>query len=161
MEAQEPIHGQTKKLDKVPPLIGKFAGESEEGYMFASNLNQSYRLANRVMAAGYPVWRTRLYGDFVTEANAKEVLEAGAKELGVDVEAFDGLLAEADIVSYKPSRIGMYRRYLGGSMDEGWSRLTLEQFEFPTLPLWIKMFGKAISLRSLTLSFFRQIAKPC
>ena len=138
LEAQEPIHGQTKKLDKVPPLIGRFAGESDEGYQFASNLNQSYRLANRVLAAGYPVWRTRLYGDFVTEANAKEVLEASAKELGVDVEEFDGLLAEADIVSYKPSRIGMYRRYLGGSMDEGWSRLTLEQFEFPYITIMDK-----------------------
>jgi len=28
-------------------------------------------------------------------------------------------------------RIGMYQRYLGGNIDEGWTRLLLENFDFP------------------------------
>ena len=31
----------------------------------------------------------------------------------------------------KRLRIGMYQRFGGGNIDEGWTRLTLEQFQFP------------------------------
>jgi hypothetical protein len=31
----------------------------------------------------------------------------------------------------RPPRIAMYQRYGGGNMDEGWTRLMLEQFQFP------------------------------
>lgn len=35
----------------------------------------------------------------------------------------------------KPLRIGMYQRYMGGNMDEGWTRLVLDNFEFPYISL--------------------------
>ena len=31
----------------------------------------------------------------------------------------------------KRQRIGMYQRFGGGNIDEGWTRLVLEQFNFP------------------------------
>ena len=31
----------------------------------------------------------------------------------------------------KRQRVAMYQRYGGGNIDEGWTRLVLEQFSFP------------------------------
>ena len=36
----------------------------------------------------------------------------------------------------KRLRIGMYQRYLGGNMDEGWTRWLLERFAFPYTSLF-------------------------
>ncbi len=44
-------------------------------------------------------------------------------------------LADAPRHVVKPLRVGMYQRYWGGNMDEGWSRLVLENFGFPYLTL--------------------------
>jgi hypothetical protein len=35
----------------------------------------------------------------------------------------------------KRPRIGIYQRYWGGNMDEGWTRFVLEQFDFPYVTL--------------------------
>jgi len=70
-------------------------------------------------------------GDFIVPASASEnVLNQIAEETGVD---FSPLESDASTVS-KPlnrRRIAMYQRYLGGNMDEGWTRLLLENFKFP------------------------------
>lgn len=57
-------------------------------------------------------------------------MAALAGETGV---SFYGLnhSPDGEATSLKTPRIGMYNRYWGGNMDEGWTRLTLEQFGFP------------------------------
>lgn len=40
-------------------------------------------------------------------------------------------------------RVGMYQRYWGGNMDEGWSRLVLENFGFPYITLKDEDFRQA------------------
>ncbi len=70
-------------------------------------------------------------GDFIVSAKANEtVLKEVAAQTGVE---FKALNEDASSVSrpVKRLRIGMYQRYLGGNMDEGWTRLLLENFEFP------------------------------
>jgi hypothetical protein len=39
-------------------------------------------------------------------------------------------------------RVGMYKRYYGGNMDEGWTRLLLEKFAFPYTSLMDKEIKK-------------------
>jgi hypothetical protein len=57
-----------------------------------------------------------------------------AKATGVD---FNALKAEPKVATHdlKRMRIGMYQRYRGGNMDEGWTRWVLDQygFEYQTL----------------------------
>ena len=69
-------------------------------------------------------------GDFVAPAGSEAVLAGIAKETGVD---FAALKAEVKQGAHqvKRLRVGMYQRYRGGNIDEGWSRLLLEQFSFP------------------------------
>jgi hypothetical protein len=52
-----------------------------------------------------------------------------AKDLKLAFHAVDGDVGETTPV--KAPRIGMYQRYWGGNMDEGWTRFVLESFEFP------------------------------
>jgi hypothetical protein len=70
-------------------------------------------------------------GDFVVDAGAPpDVLSEVATATGVD---FMALEVDPASVSQPLSRlrVGMYQRYLGGNMDEGWTRWLLEDFAFP------------------------------
>jgi hypothetical protein len=68
-------------------------------------------------------------GDFIVGADAPEAALADiAKATGVD---FAPLKAEPKAGhELKRLRIGMYQRYRGGNMDEGWTRWIFEQFAF-------------------------------
>jgi hypothetical protein len=69
-------------------------------------------------------------GDFLVGSQAAEaIVEEAVDETGV---TFAPLNADATAVSYPltPQRIGVYQRYYGGNIDEGWTRWLLEEFEF-------------------------------
>jgi hypothetical protein len=70
-------------------------------------------------------------GDFVVEGGVSETDVARiARETGID---FQALSSDVSGISHslRQQRIGMYQRYWGGNMDEGWTRLMLEDFAFP------------------------------
>ena len=67
-------------------------------------------------------------GDFVVPKGQEEVLAEVARATGVDFRPLqDGTQGR----EMKRLRIGMYQGYLGGNMDEGWTRFLLEQFGLP------------------------------
>lgn len=57
-------------------------------------------------------------------------IEELARETGVSFHAIPRP-PEGPAWRLKPLRLGMYRRYLGGNMDEGWSRLLFDRWGFP------------------------------
>ena len=69
-------------------------------------------------------------GDFVVSktdgAQAAEI----AKATGVDFSKAPAIEA-GSAHTLRPLRIGLYQRYFGGNIDEGWTRWVLEQFSFP------------------------------
>jgi hypothetical protein len=106
------------------------------GYVLDGRLNDSFDAINRLFAAGVPVRRAArdgtgfLAGDFLVGPGAEEVVvEGAADEAGVDFLPLD---SDAAASSYPltPRRIGVYQRYYGGNMDEGWTRWLLEDFQF-------------------------------
>ena len=67
---------------------------------------------------------------FVASAGSEDLLREIAQDCGVTSYALErGLETEQHEV--RRARISMYQRYWGGNMDEGWTRLVLEQFGFP------------------------------
>ena len=60
----------------------------------------------------------------------QDVLEEVAAETGVDFLALKEW-PEAGLHPVSRGRIGLFQRYYGGNMDEGWTRLCLENFSFP------------------------------
>ncbi len=111
--------------------------KGERGYVLDGRLNDSFTAVNLLWNGKVAVRRVDesmeglRAGDFIVPASAPDdLVQEAAEKSGAD---FRALNADAAPVSrqLERMRIGMYQRYLGGNMDEGWTRLLLEKFEFP------------------------------
>jgi hypothetical protein len=107
------------------------------GYVVSGRLNDSFKAMNLLFEAGVSMQRVNEAtgdlqpGDFIVSGDAPlETLNDVAAETGVD---FRPLNTDASGASHpiERQRVGMFQRYYGGNMDEGWTRLLLENFEFP------------------------------
>ncbi len=122
------------------PLPGAVTGtESAAGYV-ADHVNDAFVAVNRTLAAGGQVfWLEEAYEApgvsfaagafyFPADGTEREKLEEWAQELGI---SFVGVAEApaATAMELTHARIGLWDRY-GGSMPSGWTRYTLEDFEF-------------------------------
>ncbi|HJO04207.1 MAG TPA: M14 family metallopeptidase [Acidobacteriota bacterium] len=108
------------------------------GYVIDGRLNDAFTAMNLLLDNGVPVRRVTEdlaggvhAGDFVVSSDvAESTVRELAERSGVEFAALD---VDTSGSSYKleRQRIGMYQRYYGGNMDEGWTRLLLEMFGFP------------------------------
>ena len=124
-----------QKLTSGIPLAGDVE-TNDSGYFFDGKLNASFKAVNLLLDKGVAVRRadkeaSGLYpGDFVVPKGSEAVLSAVAEKTGVDFKALKSGMGEG-IHEVKRMRMGMYQRYWGGNMDEGWTRSLLEKFAFP------------------------------
>ncbi len=133
-EARTPVEAELEVVAERELAPGPVASSAPSGYRLDGALNDAFRAANLLFDAGVPLRRitegTRR-GDFVVPPGADpEALRQVAESTGVGFPA----LAAGDSGAGEPlsrQRIGMYQRFYGGNMDEGWTRLLLENFGFP------------------------------
>ena len=111
------------------------------GYLISHRINNSfvadqpavegragvYWLKKRETAGGRDLGTGAIW--VPASAAARPILERGAKELGVPVDAVAKAPA-GDALKLQPIRIGLCDQY-GGSMPSGWTRWLFEQYEFP------------------------------
>ncbi|RPJ80596.1 MAG: peptidase M14 family protein, partial [Acidobacteria bacterium] len=105
------------------------------GYVIDGRLNDAFKAVNLLFERNVPVRRVDATGDglragdFIVPAAAPAALLGEiAQTTGVD---FNALKAEPKAShELKRMRIGMYQRYRGGNMDEGWTRWVFEQNAF-------------------------------
>ena len=126
------------KLEKVASPVEATGGVAagSDGYLLDGRLNDSYRAVNLLLAKGIEVRRvdqpgdspTRA-GDFIVPAGPEEVFAEISGLTGVNFAPFAG--QPERVHTSQALRIGMYQRYWGGNMDEGWTRFLLEEFDFP------------------------------
>ena len=118
---------------------GKVNGTSTSGsYIYDGRINDSYKVTNILMHKGLKVRRTQeplLLGDklfpvgsFIAPQESYESLKDLAAEMGTDFFALGKTSPQAE--EMRPKRVGMYQRYWGGNIEEGWTRFVLEQFSF-------------------------------
>lgn len=124
--------------DRMGPLFvpGAVAETAPQGYLIDGSLNDAFKAVNLLFDAGVAVERVvedgagAARGDFVARADAdRETLREVAAATGVDFDALGD-----DTAVRRPltrQRVGMYKRYYNGNMDEGWTRWLLEDFGFP------------------------------
>jgi hypothetical protein len=106
------------------------------GYVLDGRHNAAFRAVNLLWDRNVGVRRLSRAvgslgpGDFVVMGAPEATLQDVARQTGVD---FAPLGADPSGASYQVRRlrIGMYQRYYGGNMDEGWTRWLLEQWGFP------------------------------
>ena len=120
---------------------GVVAGTARRGYLLRHDVNDAFVAVNRLLAEGKTVrWlldETSVGGEafpagtfYIENGRGVEgIVHAAAEELGLD---FQGLSDRPDVESFELDRvrIGLWDRY-GGSMPSGWTRMILEDFEFP------------------------------
>ncbi len=131
----ETIEGGFQGLSGPLPEVGEVE-TGGVGYVLDGRLNASYRAVNLLLEKGIEVKRSDKAdsvlrpGDFIVSGGSMKALKEIAEKTGVD---FKGLKSEIGEGTHevKKSRIGIYQRYYGGNMDEGWTRLLLEMFAFP------------------------------
>lgn len=129
------VSGSLQTLTADVTVSGKVS-KGAGGSLLDGRLNDSYRAVNRLLAGGASVKRVDKSGgglragDFLVTAAPDALAASVAAATGVDFAPLAAVPAEGTHDVRKP-RIGMYQRYLGGNMDEGWTRLLLEQFDFP------------------------------
>ena len=135
----EKVTADLVKLTAHVPMAGTVAASAPNGYVLSAKLNDSYRAVNLLLDKGVPVRRVSnaegfAPGDFIVASAAgtsgASVLAEVAKQTGVDFAAITGTLPTGAYEIRKP-RVAMYQRYVGGNMDEGWTRLMFEQFNVP------------------------------
>ena len=131
----EAVKGDFQILNsKVPGSGNVEAGGS--GYVLDGRLNASFKAVNLLLKKGIAVRRVDKAfsgfrpGDFILSQGKESFLKDVAEQTGVDFKALKGKMKEGTH-NVKRLRVGMYKRYWGGNMDEGWTRFLLEQFAFP------------------------------
>jgi len=132
----EAVKGDFAKLTAPIVSAGKVATKAPLGYVIDGRLNDSFRAVNLLWDKGVAVRRVDAAadglrpGDWLLPAGSEAVITDIARQTGVD---FNALKADVKQGAHeaKRLRIGMYQRYRGGNMDEGWTRWTFEQWGFP------------------------------
>jgi hypothetical protein len=126
--------GDFETLSAPVRLPGKISSGSN--FRLDGRLNASYRAVNLLLDSKTSVRRVDTpsaglrAGDFLVAGGSSAALSDAASKSGVDFETIDLVPAEGTH-DVKRMRVGMYQRYRGGNMDEGWTRFVLEQFGFP------------------------------
>lgn len=110
--------------------------DGTDRYVLDGRLNDSFKAVNLLLekAPGTKIFRSHDApglnpGDFIVSGAGEDICRDVAEKTGVDFKAFDGN-SDNGIHEAKQMRVGMYKRYWGGNMDEGWTRLMLENFAF-------------------------------
>jgi len=134
-----PFAPVARELRPAPGAITQ--SDRPAGYLFTHDANDAFVAVNRLLAAGESVyWLTQEYsvngrgwpvGAHYVRAGAATLptLQKLAQDTGLSFQAVSRA-PDRDALQLRPVRIGLLDQY-GGSSASGWTRLVLEQFEFP------------------------------
>ncbi|MDT8402203.1 MAG: M14 family metallopeptidase, partial [Bacteroidales bacterium] len=144
----------------VEPLNGVIANATDaKGYLVDHAVNDAATLTNRLLAEKQDVyWITETLPDggrnwpagtiyIPSSRKANAIIEEAAAGLGLNFNGLDKS-PECGLMKIKAPRIGLWDRY-GGSMESGWTRFIMEQFEFP----YKKVFPKRLDAGDLKKDF--------
>lgn len=127
-----PVSQPIKPGGKVEP--------GRAGFYLDGQLNDSFTAVSILLDEKIDVFRadnkigSLKAGDFLLSSAPKTLLQAIAEKTGVDFLPLNSWPATG-IHPVHRLRIGLYQRYYGGNMDEGWTRLLLEKFSLPYLTI--------------------------
>ena len=142
VQIDQPFQGDAVKLDYVQKPAGSLSVvEDAFGYAWGDGTNDDIIVLNRILKNHHHVfWAAESFEWQGRSYPAGTMIVKNSKGLAADLETnsrnvyvqFEGLESEPAIKKYelKLPRLGIYKSWVA-SIDEGWTRWVLEQFEFP------------------------------
>ena len=142
IQVEKHFQVQVAKVDQLSVPKGKLNDVNNAyGYAWGHATNDDIVALNRLVKKGHTVFwasesfavnrKTYPQGTMIvrTKKGLVENLKSLVNTLNVQ---FEGLKANPGVKAYalKPVRLGLYKSWTA-SMDEGWTRWVLEQYEFP------------------------------
>ena len=127
----EPFSGPFERVTdwNVPPPPGRVtAASGATVYRIDRRINDAYRAVNRLLAQGARVAATEDAFYVAASAETGAQLQRVVADLGVGARGLARAIPAAQ--GLRAPRIGLWDQY-GGSIESGWTRWILEQFEFP------------------------------
>lgn len=130
----ETIKAPMTYITTDPTTAGK-VGTGASAYVFSGKLDESFKVMNQLEQKGATVSRVDKaapgveVGDFIVTKAPEGTLQDLAKTTGVSFTALSSVPSEGTH-ELKRLRIGLYQRYYGGNVDEGWTRWLLEQYGY-------------------------------
>jgi len=146
----EPLRGIDMIVLKGEAVVpkGTVTGTGNS-YILEHSSNESFRAVNRLLDRGFDVgWVTDGFshennyyppGTMLVNggSNLSSYIQTLADELGLDFVSTPEQMS-GGIFNLKPVRLGLYKRYAGGNMDEGWTNWLFKDFEFKFTSLFNK-----------------------
>lgn len=119
-----------------PEIIDSKIEKGDYGYVLDGRENNAFKAVSLLIDKGVKVkrldeaFKNQFPGDFVIEKASASVIESIANETGIN---FMPLNAKPNVKTHNVNRgrLGLFQRYNGGNMDEGWTRLCFENFSIP------------------------------
>ena len=150
-EIEQPFTVEMTKVETAEAPPGKTDVKTRE-YLLSADSDYAFLDVNRLLKAGVAVSRLRSErteagkdfpsGTFVVRGSVSQVKTVP----GLDLTA--ATISEASTIPLKAPRIGIYVSYIP-SMDEGWTRWLLDQFEFP----YTRIYDKDVRAGNLNSRF--------
>lgn len=118
-------------------------------FVFSRASNNAFAVVNRLLAAGAQVYQTRTPAMTYVPATSltRALLRSAAAELGVSVTG-EREVPPSAATEVRPVRVGLWDQY-GGSVESGWIRFVLEQFELP----FERVYAQALDAGDLATYF--------
>ncbi len=135
-----PIQAELKRVDKIAPQGGRISGTGNDLYLLPYERINSVIAMNRLLDAGAEVfWAKAQFnqgnisyppGTVIVPVSktVEKIMPSLIEELSLQVNKVKKL--SVPIYKLKPPRIAIYQPWIA-NMDEGWTRLILENYEFP------------------------------
>ncbi len=138
---KKPFEAKLTKLDTIPSAEGRYtrrSGRGRRGFLLRADSNNKVIATNRLLKAGAEVsWLKEAVevggqgypaGTLLVRRVSAEQVESLASELGLAGEELSTAVGSARLRLRTP-RVGLYQPWMA-SMDEGWIRWLLEEYEF-------------------------------
>jgi hypothetical protein len=129
-----PLKVEAKFIKEAPLAPGKVPA-AKAGYTLSTKLDATFKAVNLLQAKGITVSRIDAdgpgvtKGDFLIPAGSEADLKTIAATTGVDFTPV-AAIPTSGTHPLKQVHVGLFQRYGGGNVDEGWTRWLIEQFGF-------------------------------
>jgi len=164
-----PFEIEMEQISQAPYPDGKLIGESKYGYIISHNFNNTSIAINRLLKNGITVFvcETPFENDgkiftsgaviILDEKNIKSTLENIAKDLHLTIFPLIHH-PPTNVTEITPVRLGIYKPWRA-SMDEGWTRWLLEQYEFDLTSISNEIIKKGQLNKKLDVIIIPDIGK--